>query len=444
LITDNFGAYTVQYLWNQRQGDFSEQSVKFRDSRNIEIHGWRLDRLKRRTENVIQDNEHKTRGVLNSICEATATILNRELSNNIVATVSIQSLKKTHSGDTLKHFEKIFRNAYNERENVVISAGMRKISRRIKHLFIMIDEITGDDSGVEFLDGISDILSTYKLMLPQHGFNTKVIVADASIVDKNVINQHLCDKSPEPDKIYFRRAADTFQPLSSEPFKFNNLAATVINANSYPASSLAVTYKVVMESCKFSEEVYLEQKNNLTKTLQAEILKDIESLLNSSDIDQVIVYIQDKRRLTELIDKIKTQWNFQPFSDYLEIHANISEEEKEKISKYKNDAKIVFMTASGSRGLSFPKAKHILVEIPGFQIEKNLMEVIQVIYRGRGNDKIDNQEKELVFYLAERSVYYQDDNHNQQLSLQESVLSLLNILLILKASIMTRILVMAQ
>ena len=42
------------------------------------------------------------------------------------------------------------------------------------------------------------------------------------------------------------------------------------------------------------------------------------------------------------------------------------------------------MTASGSRGLSFPKTKHILVDIPHFQIEKNLMEVIQVIYRGRG------------------------------------------------------------
>ncbi|GAA6615546.1 hypothetical protein NUACC26_013400 [Scytonema sp. NUACC26] len=97
------------------------------------------------------------------------------------------------------------------------------------------------------------------------------------------------------------------------------------------------------------------------------------------------------------------------------------------------------MTASGSRGLSFPKAKHILVEIPSFQIEKNLMEVIQVIYRGRGDDEIDNQDKELIFYLAERSVYYQDDLQNQQLSIQESVLNLLNILLILKASIMTRI-----
>lgn len=64
------------------------------------------------------------------------------------------------------------------------------------------------------------------------------------------------------------------------------------------------------------------------------------------------------------------------------------------------------------------------------------MEIIQVIYRGRGNDHIDNQDKYLIFYLAERSIYYQD---KPQLSVQESLLSLLNLLLILKASIMTRI-----
>ena len=118
------------------------------------------------------------------------------------------------------------------------------------------------------------------------------------------------------------------------------------------------------------------------------------------------------------------QENFQKNIHYLEIHANISEQEKQDIQKYQETVKIVFMTASGSRGLSFPKAKHILVEIPKFEIEKNLMEIIQVIYRGRGNDIIDNQDKYLNFYLAERSIYYQDD---PQISVQESVLSLLNL-----------------
>ena len=438
LIKDSGGQYTVQYLSNQHQENFRLQAVQFEDRRQNERQGRRSDRLNRQTENVIKDTGLKTKGVLNSICEAISTLINGEHSNNIVATVSIQSLKKTDAGDTLKHFEKIFRNAYIESENLVLPERMKDISSRIKHLFIMIDEITGDEGGVEFLNGIDELLNRYGLRdNSEHGFNTKVIVADASIVDPAVINQHLDDPSAEPDKIYFRRHSNPAFPLSEEHFKFKGTDATVINANSYPAKSLGITYKVFVESCKFIEDALVERDNNLVNKMQDEILEDIEALLKRSDVEQLIVYIQDKQRLGKLIDKIREhRGRFQKGTDYIEIHVNIGEEEKDLIQKCKKKVKVVFMTASGSRGLSFPKAKHILVEIPRFEIEKNLMEVIQVIYRGRGEDEIDNQDKELIFYLGERSVYFED---NQEISIQESKLSLLNILLILKASITTRI-----
>ena len=438
LIKDSGHKYTVQYLSNQQQGEFRLQVVNFQDSRQTKRQNRRSSRLKRQTEAVIEDTGVKTKGVLNSICEAISTLIDTKHSNNIVATVSIQSLKKTDAGDTLKHFEKIFRNAYNTRENSVFPERMKDISRRIKHLFIMIDEITGDEGGVEFLNGIDEILNRYKLKdNSQHGFNTKVIVADASIVDKAVISQHLSDTSAEPDKIYFRKAKNPGLPLSVEHFKFQGTDATVINTNSYPAKSLSITYKVFIESCKFSEDAVLDRETDLINKVQEEILENIEALLKRSDVEQVIVYIQDKQRLGDLIDKIREHRSeFQRGTDYIEIHANIGDEEKDLIQKCKEDVKVVFMTASGSRGLSFPKAKHILVEIPRFEIEKNLMEVIQVIYRGRGKDEIDNQDKELIFYLGDRSVYFED---NKEISIQESKLSLLNILLILKASIMTRI-----
>lgn len=437
LIKDSGHKCTVQYLSNQRHGEFRLQTVKFQDSRETKRQNRRSDRLKRQTENVIEDSGRNAKGVLNSICEAISTLIDTHHSNNIVATVSIQSLKKTDAGDTLKHFEKIFRNAYIARENRVIPDRMKDISSRIKHLFIMIDEITGDEGGVEFLNGINEILGRYELKNNAHGFNTKVIVADASIVDKAVISQHLSDTSAEPDKIYFRKAKNPGLPLSVEHFKFKETDATVINTNSYPAKSLSMTYKVFIESCKFNEDDFLGRETDLNKTIQGEILQDIENLLQRSDVEQVIVYIQDKQKLGNLIDKIREhRGEFEKGTDYIEIHANIGEEEKELVQKWKKDAKVVFMTASGSRGLSFPKAKHILVEIPRFEIEKNLMELIQVIYRGRGKDEIDNQDKELIFYLGDRVVYFED---NKEISIQESKLSLLNILLILKASIMTRI-----
>ncbi len=456
LIKNNGGQFTVNYLSNERTDDFIEQTIHFINQTN-ELTSTSLSKnLGRLTEDQIQDIGQKNRGVLDSICQAIYTAIKCDLSPNIVATVSIQSLKKTQSGkDTLDHFEKIFKDAYNSTEGIVVPAEMKKISSKIKNLFIMIDEITGDDSGVEFLNGITRLLKKYKVINSQHGFNTKIIVADASIVDPDVIKQHLEETSAEPNKIFFRKVTSNNLPLSVQSFQFNELDATVINANSYPAQSLEIKYKILIESIKFNENLYRIKKYDLEKRVQEEIVEDIKTFLNQANSDQVIVYIQDKQRLADLIEKIREQQGeFKQYKDYLEIHASLSEYEKKQIPQKKNQVKVIFMTASASRGLSFPKAKHILVDIPRFEIEKNLMEVIQVIYRGRGyyeedgiQKTLDSQDKELVFYLSEQIVYYpkapQSSLHNcsdeQKLSLQETRLNFLNILLILKTSIMTRI-----
>jgi Helicase conserved C-terminal domain len=439
LIADNYGDYTVQYTSNRRRGNFPEQEIDFIDINNVDIEAKRTNRLKKLSDDTMRDKGRKSKGVLNSVCEAISTVIERSISNQVVATTSIQALKKTGIGgeDTLKHFEKIFRHAYNQREGTVFPKKMQEISKRIKHFFIMIDEITGDDGGVDFLNRIYEIVTRYKLTNPEFGFNTKIIVADASIVDKNVIMQHLSESAPEPDKIYFRRpsGAESNQPISLEQFVFKNSPARVINTNSYPASSLAITYKLLIQSEKYSEQTSTNTKQDLEHKLNIEILKDIQTLLSNCE-EQFIVYIQHKRKLAELIAEIKKEQDFNLYTDYLEIHASISEEEKQKIHFFQNKVKVIFMTSSGSRGLSFPKVKRILVEIPKYQIENNLMEIIQVIYRGRGDETIDNQEKELTFYLGVNSHYHPEE---WQIALQESALDVLNILLILKAAIMTRI-----
>jgi hypothetical protein len=446
IIKSNSGHCTVNYAANNYHENFPQKTVHFiNDSAEVQRKEYHKPQLERKGETVIKPTSGKTNGVLNSVCEGIYSLINQKTSNNIVATVSIQSLKVTEKGkNTLQHLEKIFQDAYNKRDKKVIDSKMQEISSRIKHIFIMIDEITGDDGGVEFLHGIGRLLNNYELHNPKHGFNTKIIVADASIVDPDVIKQHLNNTSPEPDKIYFKKLpkkSEEIPPLQAIPFEFKRLAAKVINTNSYPASSLEITYKVFVEAVKFTEDISLNPKNDLVKRVQSQIIEDINQRLAIPGVEQIIVYIQDKRRLTELIVRIRSSRDrFEPFLDYLEVHANISEEEKEQIHKCKNTVKVIFMTASGSRGLSFPKTKHILVDIPRFQIEKNLMEVIQVIYRGRGEDDdgntLDGEAKELVFYLSDTAVYYADD---AELSLQESKLSLLNLLLILKTAVMTRI-----
>jgi len=439
-IEDNLGRPTVQYYSDARQDNFRLKQVDFINAAAISSedsslkHRRSQKRLHQIADDQIRDRGEKKAGVLFSLCEGIHSLINEQISNQIVATVSIQSLRVnpprepgqqnfTPAVDTLRHLDNIFKGAYNSRDKKVIPEKMREIAQRIKHIFIMIDEITGDDSGANFLKGISQFLTKFKLT--EYGFNVKIIVADASIVEKEVITQHLAQTTPEPDKIYFRMAKQLAAPLSVQNFVFNKREAKVlrtanaiaINANSYPASCLNITYQLFIQCVKFDPNPLKEKTNQLGQAVQSQINADIQRLLDDANCGQILVYIQDKKRLEELITKIRqNRGEFTPNTDYLEIHANLSEADKQKISQYKQDAKVVFMTSSASRGLSFPKATHILVEIPRFQIERNLMEVIQVIYRARGEylengvkQTIDTQEKQLVFYLSETAVYYPDD-----------------------------------
>lgn len=436
LIANNSSNYTVEYLSNLEQENFSLGDVTFINSRQQQKSSNEpVSELRRKTEDLLQAESNTSKGVIASLCRGINQLITQEKSNNIVATACIQSLKQTQTGNTLEHFEKIFSSAYNSKTGEVIPKKMQAIAGRIKHLFIMIDEITGDSSGVEFLTNLRKILNKYQLLESTHGFNTKIIVADASIVDKDVIIQHLGDNSPEGDKIFFRKSQGEGLPLSWQEFEFKGKGAIAINANSYPAKSLKITYKVVVNCCKFNQEDK-SKEDDLTQKVNEEILQDIANLDNKSS-DQILVYIQNKERLNQLIEKIKKQKpTFKLNEDYLEVHANITEYERKAIEEHKNKVKIIFMTSSGSRGLSFPFVKHILVDIPKFQIENNLMEVIQAIYRGRGDAALDQEDKELIFYVAEKAVYYEQES---ELPLQESLLNVLNLLLLLKAAIMTRI-----
>ena len=166
-------------------------------------------------------------------------------------------------------------------------------------------------------------------------------------------------------------------------------------------------------------------------------MRQIVELWKRPDVPHIIIYIQNKKRLVRLIEALHSEFGFfEAKKDYLEIHANISETNKQEVKNLADKVRIIFMTSSASRGLSFPRATHVLIDVPRFEIEQNLMEIIQVIYRSRGDKVIDTADKHLSFYFSDRAIYYEGD---RALSLRESTLNILNILLVLKASIMTRI-----
>jgi hypothetical protein len=453
------GRYAVEYHSNKLHGNHAIGQVQFLDANTLQDNPIELSsELVRYADNLIQVERRSQVGVLASLCEAIHTcIISHDLPNNIIATASIQSLKETRYGNTLKHFKRIFSSAYNSANKPpgIIKDKMKAIASRMKNLFIMIDEITGSLEGVDFLHGILDFIEEYDLFNPEYGFNLKVITADASLTIQDVVTSHLTNTQVQGDKIFVRQVADSIgKCLSIEDFKFLGKSATLINANSYPADKLTINYEVFIQS--LNSEKSEDDNIKLDATVIDQIKNDILKLLKFND-GQIIVYIQNKDSLKQLITNIsKERSSFNLYQEYLEIHASLSDREEAEIQKYQNQVKVVFMTASASRGLSFPNTKYILVQIPGFQIEQNLMEIIQVIYRGRGG-KLDNGEKFLTFYLSDKAIYYpktidEDGNHLSaseseklaNLSLQEARLNVLNILIILKASIMTRIMGSAQ
>lgn len=401
----------------------------------------RRNRLAHITDDEIAEASKPNRGVLASVSEGIYQLLKAGEARSIVATVSIQSLKRTNRGDTLSHLEKIFRDGYNERTHTILWERLRALAQRTRHLFIMVDEITGDEAGSAFLEGILDRLNKLGLLQEQSGFNTKIIVADASIVEPSVIQAHLASAEAERDKVYFRKAPPTVAALEESAFVFRTQPALVIGANSYPASLLNLMYRVYLEVTPLETVTSGEGVRN---RLEQGICGDLLALLQRDEEEtrQIIVYLQDKVRLGDLVTRIGEArqargQSWQRHHDYLEIHASLSEEEKGRLNQAKDTVRVVFMTSSASRGLSFPQARHILVAIPGFAVEQNLMEIIQVIYRGRGLPKWDAMPKTLLFYLAEPIYYSREAGWERAVT--ERLLSLVSLLLILKVAIMTRL-----
>ncbi|WP_198648454.1 ATP-binding protein [Cyanothece sp. BG0011] len=179
LIKSNNGNLTVNYRSNSYQDKhFEHHNVHFIDqSHELEYKPSSSGETYRHNEDTLRDQPINSKGVLQSICEASNTLIKDELSNNIIATVAMQSFKKTQGGRNtfLSHFKKIFNSAYNSRKDTFLEENMKAISSRIKHIFIMIDEITGDESGVYFLHEIHKFFRQFK---DEYGFNYKIIIME--------------------------------------------------------------------------------------------------------------------------------------------------------------------------------------------------------------------------------------------------------------------------
>jgi hypothetical protein len=404
---------------------------------------------KSRSDTQVDYSSDATQGVLNTVCSAICTLrqahhTDNNIPKNIIATATVQSLKKTDTNTTAEHLRKIFAEAAKDAKLKDFGDGtqLTQIANTTKHIIFMVDEVIGDSSGTALLHELVKL--SLSLKLEQH-FRLKIIASDASIAGKDVIQQHLSKSAPSPAKILYRQVSQPIdeKPLSIQKDKINmgiyNLDATLINANTFPASEIVLSYKVITEMAKLPTT-----KRDIQQTwLQSDIF---QLLCDETRKGQLIVYIQDIQKLHQLIKAISEAAlpnnRFEEFKDYLLIHSRISDEIRKKVHQYKDVVKVIFMTSSASRGITFAGVRHILIEVPKFQVEYNLMEIIQTVYRGRGGETYEERALEqktrwLTFYLHD-VIYYAEKEQRQE-RYQRGITALMHKILLVRAALKTRI-----
>jgi hypothetical protein len=396
------------------------------------------------SDNKIEHKSTHSPGVLKTVCSAICTLRHHNVVKNIIATATVQSLKKTEMGSTAQHLRKIFATAATDPNwKRFDSAKLAQMAKTTKHLIFMVDEVIGDSGGTLLLHELVNLSKDKELQLAQH-FKVKIIASDASIAGVDVIQQHLSKREPSPAKILYRKADKLIDTkalsIQQDKFKIHRFKAdkaTIINANTFPASELVLNYKVNVAMATLEA---LPDNDDM----QNWIWQDIHDFLNDkSNQGQLIVYIQDIRRLNLLVEQIRAKQggSFEEFEDYLQIHSSIPTETRQKIHQCKNAVKIIFMTSSASRGLTFARVRRIFIEVPGFQIENNLMEIVQTVYRGRGGEteeerSLETKTRWLTFYLNSTIRYA--DIAQRETRYESGITGVMNIILLLRAALKTR------
>ncbi len=382
-------------------------------------------------------------GVLNKLTKAIDHIIQNKLSNKIIATACIQSLRTLGTESTARHIQNIFMSFYDPNARQI--KNFDNFANEFPNVIIMIDEITGDNAGPALFHEMFTTLYRKifnKLSEAQkQKVNFKIIVADASLLNIDVIEKHLRSKKCDNRKIYFKKSTVPTKSFEVDKFKFKDKYNSVcINTNSYPASRLNISYYVSIHTSQVCELKNMSTYKDY-ELLDNRMATEAVNIICNNQAEQVIVYIQSIKRLSTLVETIKAKYfaktNQQLIQnqDYLLINSQLSKQDRNRILKVKDSVKFVLTTSSASRGISFLKATYILIDISNFHLETNLMEILQVIYRGRGSN-LDFGEKHLKLFVNHH-IFYVDELTT--LRRNNILIDIFTLLITVKFSILTRI-----
>lgn len=420
-------------------------------------------RSTKRSETERQDRitDKALPGVLQVLAKTSRSLLDENRAvKQVVLTAAIQGYRELGAGkSTLNALGNIFRNPVTTTTGV---SERRAFAARIPTIVVMVDELTGDPAGARFVDSVARWLDNQfvRPFKDEPLFRVILVVSDASLGNEVVIDRYLNSGDRAPDKILVAPSAGK-RPfrLAATPVRIGGVARPVLHVmtNSYPANKLTVDYRVRLNvitpgnlpdgRVQTIRHAIAEQQGD---ALLANVVSEIERSLQAG-ADQVIFFAQDKAFL-RAIEGVLTGADERPAllarHQVAILDSSVTATKRKKLisDSHRDTVKVFLMTSSGARGVSFPKTDWIIALIPRFGIEAALMEVAQLIYRGRGQKYVaddetlrtdgDWKDRHLVMLLQDFLPQDLEPEHRQWL---RQVSDLLTFLVLLRSTIHTRI-----
>jgi hypothetical protein len=410
-------------------------------------------------EDLVQ--ERSLIGVLAGMSRTTRELL--ELNgdvNRVVMTAALQGFREKGGGKTtMDALSNLFKNAANK------LAGVKErsdFSKRISNIVVMVDELAGDGAGAPFVHGVArwlqnEFLSCFEDADQASPFSVTLVISDASLGNEVVLERYLNAGDRTPDKVLVSKS------LGKQPFRIAVTSVAVnkrpcrtlhVMTNSFPASKLSIRYKVNLTSV----QAELKSNGEMESPRQAVRRVSADALLESTRVEilkaltagasQVIYFAQDKVFLSDLKNSLAQLHEAGLDADNVQVlDASVPGWKRKKLIEpaTRDKVRVFLMTSSGARGVSFPLTDWIIAAVPRFNIESALMEIAQLIYRGRGLYKNalgievsgDNVPRQLVM-LVDDFMLETPEGLDKRQWLRQSM-DLMTLLVMLRATIHTRI-----
>lgn len=398
-------------------------------------------------------------GVLRTLASAARKLLDANPKvNRLVLTAAIQGYRSLRNQTTVDALSQLFRYKANTAQG---KQERRTFAQRIPTIIAMVDEVAGDGAGVLFCHYLEKWL-TQQFIEPFEGepcpFRVVLMISDASLSNDVVLNRYLNAGDRAPDKVLISPTAgrSAFRVTGTRMRVGFGLRPTLhIMTNSYPASTLDIRYSLRLASITPSltsdgqpqpirQAVREQSADELLRNAQLEI----EAALNQG-AEQVIFFAQDKAFLRQLRHTL-TAGESPPLGldDVKILDQSVREDQRLQLvqAPQRDQVRVFLMTSSGARGVSFPKTDWIIAAIPRFNIEAALMEVAQLIYRGRGSypdantgQPVSGDDKARHLVMLINDFLIVDDAEDRERRWLRQSTDLLTLLLMLRSTIHTRI-----